>query len=71
MTVLVYPSDNPYEFVDRPRDRDRATDGDDDAHIDRLAKKYINQDTYPFRQPGERPGQVRDLTGPRALHEAG
>ncbi len=24
-----------------------------DAHIDRLAKKYLGQDTYPFRQPGE------------------
>ncbi|MEU1885316.1 PPOX class F420-dependent oxidoreductase [Micromonospora sp. WMMD987] len=24
-----------------------------DAHIDRLAKKYLGQDTYPFRRPGE------------------
>jgi PPOX class probable F420-dependent enzyme len=24
-----------------------------DAHIDSLAKKYLGQDTYPFRQPGE------------------
>ena len=24
-----------------------------DAHIDRMAKKYLGQDTYPFRQPGE------------------
>jgi len=24
-----------------------------DAHIDRLAKKYLGQDTYPFRQRGE------------------
>jgi len=24
-----------------------------DAHIDKLAKKYLGQDTYPFRQPGE------------------
>ncbi|MEU2612911.1 PPOX class F420-dependent oxidoreductase [Micromonospora sp. NPDC007271] len=24
-----------------------------DEHIDRLAKKYLGQDTYPFRQPGE------------------
>jgi PPOX class probable F420-dependent enzyme len=52
-TVLVYPPDNPYEFVTVRGKVTRATDGDDDAHIDRLAKKYINQDTYPFRQPGE------------------
>ena len=24
-----------------------------DAHIDKMAKKYIGKDTYPFRQPGE------------------
>ncbi len=28
-------------------------DGADD-HIDKLAKKYLGQDKYPFRQPGER-----------------
>ena len=25
-----------------------------DEHIDALAKKYLGQDRYPFRQPGER-----------------
>ena len=53
VTVLVYPTDNPYEFATVRGQAARATDGDDDAHIDRLAKRYINQDTYPFRQPGE------------------
>ena len=24
-----------------------------DAHIDAMAKKYLGQDKYPFRQPGE------------------
>ncbi len=24
-----------------------------DAHIDAMAKKYLGQDSYPFRQPGE------------------
>jgi PPOX class probable F420-dependent enzyme len=24
-----------------------------DAHIDRMAKKYLGQDTYPFRRAGE------------------
>ena len=24
-----------------------------DAHIDKMAKKYLNKDSYPFRQPGE------------------
>jgi PPOX class probable F420-dependent enzyme len=52
-TVLVYPPDNPYEFATVRGTVSRATDGDDDAHIDRLAQKYINQDTYPWRQSGE------------------
>ncbi|MBB5111195.1 hypothetical protein AB0K27_00610 [Micromonospora echinospora] len=24
-----------------------------DEHIDRMAKKYLGQDTYPWRRPGE------------------
>jgi hypothetical protein len=24
-----------------------------DAHIDALAKKYLGQDKYPYRRPGE------------------
>ena len=29
-----------------------TSDGADD-HIDKLAKKYLGQDKYPFRSPGE------------------
>ena len=29
-----------------------TTDGAED-HIDRLAKKYLDADRYPFHQPGE------------------
>lgn len=52
VTVLVYDHSNPYEYVEI---RGTATSARDDAddHIDRLAKKYIGQDEYPFRQPGE------------------
>ena len=53
VTLLVHPADDPYEFVAIRGKASRAEDGDDDAQIDRLAKRYINQDTYPFRQPGE------------------
>ena len=31
----------------------RVTESGADAHIDSLAKKYLGQDKYPFRQPGE------------------
>ena len=52
VTVLVYPGDNPYDYVE-VRGTATGTRDDADDHINRLAKKYIDQDEYPFRQPGE------------------
>jgi hypothetical protein len=44
---------NPYEWASvTGRLREMTTDGADD-HIDSLAKKYIDQDSYPYRQPDE------------------
>ena len=52
ITVLVYDERNPYDYVEV---RGRATGRLEgaDAHIDRLAKKYMGVDSYPFRQEGE------------------
>ncbi|HTT27096.1 MAG TPA: PPOX class F420-dependent oxidoreductase [Solirubrobacteraceae bacterium] len=52
VTVLVYEDGNPYNYVEI-RGKARATTEGADDHIDALTKKYINQDKYPFRQPGE------------------
>src|SRR3989442_9732415 len=30
-----------------------------DAHIDKLAKRFLGADKYPYRQPGEKRGIVR------------
>jgi len=50
----IYDQANPYrQAAIRGKIVEMTTDGAD-AHIDRLAKKYLGQDTYPFRQPGER-----------------
>ena len=32
----------------------RVTDANADAHIDKLAKRFLGADKYPFRQPGEK-----------------
>ena len=52
VTVLVSESGNPYNYVEirgtASPDREAA-----DEHINSLAKKYINQDEYPYRAPGE------------------
>src|SRR5947209_7549166 len=52
VTVLVYEAENPYNYVEI---RGTATSSleDADEHINGLTKKYIGQDEYPFRQPGE------------------
>ena len=52
IAVVVYDEDNPYDYVEV---RGRATGTTDGAreHIDRLAKKYMGADEYPFHQPGE------------------
>ena len=66
VTLTVQNLENPYEYLEiRGRVAERTRDGADE-HIDSLAKKYLGQDTYPFRQPGEQrikyaiePSQVR------------
>jgi PPOX class probable F420-dependent enzyme len=52
VTVIVQEQGNPYRFVEI---RGTATGSTDDAddHINSLSKKYIGQDEYPYRQPGE------------------
>ena len=52
VTVLVYEQGNPYNYVEI-RGRASATTQGADEHINALSKKYIGQDEYPFRQPGE------------------
>ena len=52
ITVLVYEQDNPLNYVEI-RGRANATTDGADEHINALTKKYMGQDEYPFRQPGE------------------
>jgi PPOX class probable F420-dependent enzyme len=52
-TVLVCDPNDPYRFVEiRGRAVTATTEGADE-HIDRLAKKYLNADSYPDRRPDE------------------
>jgi PPOX class probable F420-dependent enzyme len=52
VTVTVINGENPYEYVTVTGKADSTTDGADE-HIDKLAKKYLDADSYPFRQEGE------------------
>ncbi|MBV9005990.1 MAG: PPOX class F420-dependent oxidoreductase [Solirubrobacterales bacterium] len=52
ITAVVFESGNPYHFVEIRGMATGSREGADD-HINKLAKKYIGQDEYPYRQPGE------------------
>jgi len=52
VNVLVQEEGNPYHFVEIRGEAQGTTDGADE-HIDQLSKKFIGQDQYPYRQPGE------------------
>ena len=53
IAVAIQDPDNPYRYVEvRGRVTEITQDGAD-AHIDVMAKKYLGQDKYPFRAPGE------------------
>jgi PPOX class probable F420-dependent enzyme len=52
-TVTLMADGNPYEYVSIKGRLEEDTHEGADESIDRLAKKYIDEDSYPFRQPGE------------------
>jgi PPOX class probable F420-dependent enzyme len=53
VALSIMDPDNPYRYLEvRGRVADRTRNGADE-HIDALAKKYLGQDKYPYRQPGE------------------
>ena len=53
VALSIMDPDNAYRYVQVRGTVSRVTDHGADAHIDSLAKKYLGQDKYPFRQPGE------------------
>jgi PPOX class probable F420-dependent enzyme len=54
VAITVPDKDNQYEKVDiRGRVVDFVTGEEADRHIDKLAKKYLGQDTYPYRNETE------------------
>ncbi|MDX2041437.1 MAG: PPOX class F420-dependent oxidoreductase [Acidobacteriota bacterium] len=53
VSLALTDPDNPYRYLEvRGTVVERTTEGADD-HINKMAKKYLGQDVYPFRQPGE------------------
>lgn len=44
---------NPYRYLQIRGRVAEVTEKGADEHIDKMAKKYLGKDTYPFRQKGE------------------
>lgn len=45
--------DNPYRYLEVRGQVVERTKSGADQHIDKMAKKYLGKDQYPFRQAGE------------------
>jgi len=55
VALAVADHDNPYNMVTiRGKVVDQIIGQEAEEHIDKLAKKYLGKDKYPFRAPGER-----------------
>lgn len=53
VALSIMDPDNPYRYVQIRGRVTRVTEEGASHHIDRLAKKYLGKDKYPFAQPGE------------------
>jgi PPOX class probable F420-dependent enzyme len=53
VALAIMDPENPYRYVQVRGIVTRRTEDGADVHIDSLARKYLGQDKYPFRQPGE------------------
>ena len=53
VALSILDPDNPYKYLEvRGHVVERTRNGAEE-HIDAMAKKYLDKDKYPFRQPGE------------------
>jgi PPOX class probable F420-dependent enzyme len=53
IALSITDPDNPYRYLEVRGKIAERTHAGADAHIDAMAKKYLGQDKYPFRAPGE------------------
>ena len=53
VALSILDPENPYRYLGIQGRVTEMTEAGADAHIDKMAKKYLDKDTYPFRKPGE------------------
>jgi PPOX class probable F420-dependent enzyme len=53
VALAVIDPENPYRYLEIRGPVVEITEQGADAHIDKMAKKYLGADKYPYRQPTE------------------
>jgi PPOX class probable F420-dependent enzyme len=53
VAMAIADPENPYRYLGIQGRVVAMIEQGSDAHIDKMAKKYLNKDAYPYRQPGE------------------
>lgn len=53
VAMAIIDPENPYRYIEIRGRVAEITEEGADAHIDKMAKKYLGADKYPYRQPSE------------------
>jgi len=53
VAVTLIDPDNPYRYMEIRGRVAEVTENGAEKHIDKMAKKYLDKDKYPFARPGE------------------
>jgi len=53
VALSIMDPDNPYRYLEIRGRVVEITEQGADGHINKMAKKYLSLDQYPYRQPGE------------------
>ena len=53
VALAIMDPENPYRYLEIRGHVVEITEQGADTHIDKMAKKYLDVDKYPYRQPGE------------------
>ena len=69
VALAIFDPENPYRYLGIQGRVAEMTQSGADAHIDRMAKKYLNKDKYPFRAAGEE--RVLVKIAPEKVHTMG
>ena len=54
VALSIQDPDNPYRYLEVRGRVEEITEDGADQHIDKMAKKYMGVDKYPYRQPEKR-----------------